>query len=216
MKSPKLFFLIFGTLFFVSTLSSQVSSRSRKQTPAEIRRNAAAQKKAEKMKTLADHLWYGGGFGLSFSSGYAGLPGNTFTVGLSPMMGYKLNKIFSVGPRITVQYTNGRFNQGIGAPVAKFNGFDYGAGVFARAKIFPTIFAHTEIGYINYQYPTGYLTANNKLETARYGDNQFLAGLGYTSGGLFKTEIYLLYDFLSNNQSTQLPIVYRFGITYKF
>ncbi len=190
------------SLLMYSGLFSQVSSRSKRVVPEKQASNA-----------FVDRLWYGGGFGISFSG--ANLGGNTFSVGLSPMLGYKLNKIFSVGPRLDFTYTNGRFNPGNGS-IVKFNGLDYGAGVFARAKIFRILFAHTELTYINRVYPTGYNATGTKLVSERFGDNQFLVGLGYTSGYLFSSEIYLLYDLLADSQSTNLPLVYRLGFTYKF
>jgi len=196
---------LFSLIFITCSLNSQVSSRSRRVIP---------QKQAK--KTFADRLWYGGGFSLSFSSGFAGLSGNTFNIGVSPMVAYKLNDIFSIGPRVEITYTSGRFRQSFGLPVAKYNGVDYGAGIFGRAKLFQWLFAHTELSYINQVFPIGF-AANNKILTERQGNNQLLAGLGYSSGGLFRSEVYLLYDFFNNNlQSTQLPIVYRFGFTYNF
>lgn len=197
-----LLFLIFAITSIVSV--AQVSSRSKPTT------------QQAKITSFADHLWYGGGFGLSFNGGgYGGVSGNTFSIGLSPMVGYKLNNIFSIGPRLEFQYTNGRFREYSNSPIVKFNGLDYGAGVFARAKIIRYIFAHTELSYINRVYPTGY-AIGNKLETERQGDNQFLVGLGYTSNTIFSSEISLLYDLLGDTQSTQLPLVYRLGFTYKF
>ena len=197
--------IFFSFLFFTSTLNSQVSSRSRRVVP---------QKQSK--KTFADRLWYGGGFTLSFASGFAGLSGNTFNIGISPMVAYKLNDVFSIGPRFELTYTSGRFQQSFGLPVAKYNGFDYGTGIFGRAKLFNWLFAHTEMSYINQVFPIGF-SPNNKILTERQGNNQLLAGLGYSSGGIFRSEVYLLYDFFDNNsQSTQLPIVYRFGFTYNF
>ena len=60
------FLLIFFLAFAVQTeIYAQASSRSR--------RPSSSQQK-EKNK-FAEKLWYGGGFGLSFASGFAGLPG---------------------------------------------------------------------------------------------------------------------------------------------
>lgn len=204
MSKFKFIIILFSLIVFSDSLQSQVSSRSRR----------VPQKQSK--KTFADHLWYGGGFTLSFASGFAGLSGNTFNIGISPMVAYKLNSIFSVGPRVEMTYTGGRFRQSFGLPVAKYNGVDYGAGIFGRAKLFHWLFAHTELSYINQVFPVGF-TANNKILTERQGNNQFLGGLGYSSGGIFRSEVYLLYDFFNNDiQSTQLPIVYRFGFTYNF
>lgn len=180
---------------------------------AQIYRRQPQKEQSPEMKSFADHLWYGGGFTLNFSSGLAGLDGNTFGIGLSPMLGYKFNSFLSAGPRFEFLYTTGRFRN-FGGPVYKYNGLDYGAGLFGRAKFLNVLFAHTEFSYINRVFPVGF--NGNRLETERVGDNQFLVGLGYTGGGLLKSEIYLLYDLTSDSQSTTLPLVYRFGITYNF
>jgi hypothetical protein len=186
-------------------LNGQIMPRNRRPMP----------KEEEKPTKFVDRLWYGGGFGLNFSGGLAGLAGNSFGIGISPMMGYKLTPVFSVGPRAEITYTNGRFRQSGSSPVATYNGIDYGAGVFARAKFLPFLFAHTELSYISFQFPVGF-DNNGKLFSERQGDNRLLAGLGYTGGGTLKSEIYVLYDFFNDSQTTNLPLVYRFGLTYRF
>ncbi|MEO5583134.1 MAG: hypothetical protein ABIR66_10605 [Saprospiraceae bacterium] len=198
--------LILLCLLFILTLPafSQVSTRSKKVAPEKV------------AVTFTDHLWYGAGFGLSFNSGLGNLAGSTFSIGLSPMIGYKLNNIFSVGPRFEIQYTNGRYQAYTNTPVVKFNGFDYGAGIFARAKFVRILFAHVELSYINRVYPIDFNANFDKIVTERFGDNQFLVGLGYTSGTIASSEISLLYDLNASSQSTSLPLVYRLGFTYRF
>lgn len=195
--------LCLGVLFW-ETLPAQTRT-SRRPEPASSKKENIS---------FSDHLWYGGGFGLSFSSGLNGLDGNTFAIGVSPMVGYKITPFISIGPRFEFTYTTGRFRNSFNGPVYKYNGVDYGAGAFARAKFLSFLFAHAEANYINRVYPTGF--NGNKLETERIGDNQTLIGLGYTSGGVFKSEVLLLYDLTADSQSTNLPLVYRFGFTYNF
>lgn len=194
-------------IVFLFILTTQTGSSQASRRPG-----LAAQKKES--LAFADRLWYGGGFGLSFSSGLNGLDGNTFAIGISPMLGYKFNPILSIGPRFEFLYTTGRFRNSFNGPVIKYNGVDYGAGIFGRAKFLPFLFAHVETNYINRVFPTGF--NGNKVETERVGDNQTLIGLGYTSGGAFKSELLLLYDLTADSQSTNLPLVYRFGFTYNF
>jgi hypothetical protein len=183
------------------------------QTTAQVSRRPVSRSQEKETVSFTDRLWYGGGFSLSFSGGFAGLDGNIFAVGISPMIGFKLTPFISVGPRFEFLYTTGRFRN-FGGPVIKYNGVDYGAGVFARAKFLSFLFAHAETNYINRVFPTGF--NGNMLVTERIGDNQTLIGLGYTSGGVFKSEILLLYDLTADSQSTNLPLVYRFGFTYNF
>ncbi len=218
-KSKSIFVILLAILTY--SVSGQVSSRSRQNTgkPGLTTRRTASRtpvRNAPQIETFSDHLYYGGGIALSFNGGSGNVSGSVFNIGLSPLVGYKFNKVFSAGPRFDFLYTHGRFQAAANTPVAKFNGFDYGAGVFARAKIGPQFFVHAEYGFINREYPYDYNTNLTEILTTRQSQNQFLGGLGYNSGGILATEIYLLYDFINKSTSTQLPLVYRFGITYKF
>ncbi|MDZ4708461.1 MAG: hypothetical protein SH818_08700 [Saprospiraceae bacterium] len=200
------------SFFFVLCLGLLLTNTH--QSFAQVSRRPVSRSPQKETVSFADRLWYGGGFSLSFSGGLNGLDGNTFAIGISPMVGFKLTPFISVGPRFEFLYTTGRFRNSFSGPVTKYNGIDYGAGVFTRAKFLSFLFAHAETNYINRVYPTGF--NGNKIETERIGDNQTLIGLGYTSGGVFKSEILLLYDLTADSQSTNLPLVYRFGFTYNF
>ena len=125
-----IFFLIFSLVFMFS-LDAQSRSRSRSRT--------------QKNKIdFAERLWYGGGFNLGFSrSAIGSLSGNTFFVGISPMVGYRIVHGLSVGPRIELQYFTGRFDETFGASqIFKYNSFTYGGGIFMRYKILPILFHH--------------------------------------------------------------------------
>lgn len=127
------------------------------------------------------------------------------------MVGYKINEIISIGPRFEVSLLTGRYD--LGREVLKGSFFNYGAGIFARAKFFQYFFAHTEYGYQNRAIP---YFVNGEIETERQGNDQFLLGLGYNSGYPWGTEISILYDFLAPEDTVDLPIAFRFGLTYKF
>ena len=127
------------------------------------------------------------------------------------MVGYKVTENLSFGPRLELGFLSGRYD--IGTKIVKNNSFNYGAGLFGRAKFFNVLFAHTEYGYLN--QAVAYLV-NGDIETERVGSDQFLLGLGYNSGYPFGSEISILYDFLAPEDTIDLPIVFRFGFTYKF
>ncbi len=161
-----------------------------------------------------DRLWYGGSIGLAFSSVNlgAGYTGNEFYFGITPMAGYKVTEKLSFGPRLELNFLSGRYRQN-GGSVEKLNVFDYGVGIFSRFKFIDFLFIHAEYGYINRALP---ILTNDGLDTERAGQDQLLLGLGYTSGFPFGYEIALLYDFLAPEDTTDLPLVLRFGFTYNF
>lgn len=174
-------------------------------------------KKAKKTKEKSEwtkDLWYGGGINLGFSSDYYnGLQSNYFVFGISPMVGYKLNSVISVGPRISIDWTIAKFNDGFQS--YKYNSVDYGLGVFARFKFLDNLFAHAEYSQLNETYTTGYIV-NNELEKFRQWRAIALLGLGYTTNQIWSYEINVNYNFLEKDKSYRLPIIYRAGITYNF
>ncbi|MDX1683604.1 MAG: hypothetical protein R3275_00115 [Saprospiraceae bacterium] len=189
--------ILLGLFVYTTTFSqrSKRSDRSRQEQPK-----------------LVDKLWYGGGFALGFFGG--GLPGfqsSEFFVGISPMVGYKITDIVSVGPRMEVSLLTGRYDNGIS--VEKNTAVNYGGGVFGRLRFFDILFAHAEYGYINQAIP---VFRNGGIETDRLGSDQFLLGLGYNSGYPWGSEIYILYDLLAPEDTVELPISFRFGFTYLF
>ena len=145
-------------------------------------------------------FWYGGGIGLNFSSGVGS---SQFSFSLSPMVGYKITPEFSIGPRAEIAYSHFRFNNGFN--VEKRNFIDYGIGVFARYKLFPQFFLHTE-----YQVESEVTT----LDGDRRSDTNFFLGGGYTSGGQVGYEIAILWNLLED--SSDLPLDYRIAFTYNF
>lgn len=177
--------------------------------------SAQSSKKKKKEKiAFIDKIWLGGGVNLNFNSGYYnGYQSNVFTFGLSPMAGYKLNSFLSGGPRVSFDWTVAKFSDFTG--VYKYNSIDYGIGVFARAKFLQNFFVHTEFSELNETYTNGQ-TNGNKLVTERIWRDLFLLGLGYHSNAPIAYELYVSYDFLENDNSIRIPIVYRAGITWHF
>jgi hypothetical protein len=170
--------------------------------------------------SFASRLWYGGGFNLGFSgNSYY----NVFNLGVSPMVGYKVFEPFSVGPRVSLQYT---YIRGVGTDgnIHKIHPLAYSVGVFARYKIFRSIFAQAEYEYESAELPyfngpfLVYDIAQAQIATARINRDNAYLGVGYNSAvnGGFGYEILLLYNFLSTPNSIDLPIVIRFGFTYRY
>lgn len=132
------------------------------------------------------------------------------------MVGYKFNDWFSAGPRVEVQWYTGRFREFGTGPVYKFNVVNLGGGLFARAKFLQQFFAHAEYGLIQYTYPVGINTNDNRIETESQTIDQFLVGAGISFGGVFSSEFSVLYNLLAPEDTIDLPIVLRYGFTYNF
>ncbi|MCC6753840.1 MAG: hypothetical protein IT266_07660 [Saprospiraceae bacterium] len=161
-----------------------------------------------------DKVWFGGGFNLGFGSNfYNNLNSNIFGIGVSPMAGYKFSSWLSAGPRFSIDFTTAKFSDA--QNVYRYTSVDYALGAFARAKFFQNFFVHTEYSQLNETYTTG-LVINNELEKYREWRDILLLGLGYSSGGELSYEVYICYDFLEDPNSFNVPVVYRFGITYRF
>ncbi len=186
--------------------------------------DANAQRSKKKKKSTTDQyfdesgslktkLWYGGGFTLGYSGGTFE---SLFQIGLSPMVGYKITDKFSAGPRFSFIYTNYRVQWGNGVLTA--NPITWDAGVFARYKIIPIIFAQVEYQFEN-DIQGFNVNAGNELEAIRRQRNNFLAGLGYNSSGGtagFGYEILLLYNTTLPANVLESPFVIRIGFTYNF
>lgn len=134
------------------------------------------------------------------------------------MVGYKIIDEISVGPRFKIDYyqekIQGSFN---------YKSTSWGAGLFARGKIFQNVFGHVEYEFENLEVPDyvgGQLQLDpndpNDILTERENRNNFYIGLGYNSGGLIAYEIMVLYNVLESDSSERLPWDLRFGFTYKF
>lgn len=180
--------------------------------------DAQTGKKAAADVKFADRLWYGGSLGAGFSSSSlgGGLQGNIFFIGVSPMVGYKITPWLSVGPRLELQYYTGRYKEYGAGPVYKYNVLNLGAGLFTRARVYRQFFVHAEYGGIQYSYPVSVDYQDNKIETEKDLVDQMLIGGGLSFGDVFASEISLLYDLLSPDDSVELPIVFRYGFTYRF
>lgn len=188
------------------------------QMEAQTKRPTTTSRKPVK-KEWTDNLWYGGGFNLGFyGSSLAGLGGNVFFVGVSPMVGYKLLPNLSAGPRLEVNYTTGRYSDNFNGQIYKYNSITLGGGAFTRLKFLKRLFTHAEYSYLSRQNPVNIDYNRQKILFEREGDQLLLLGAGYTSGmgSGFGSEIYILYDVLEDNNTIQLPIQYRFGLTYNF
>ena len=190
---------------------------------ADAQRRRKKKKKKKKKKTeqtsdyrLQDHLWYGAGGTLNFQGSNFG---NVFAIGITPMVGYKITPWLSAGPRLELTYIMLREDFG-NSRIVTGNQVDYGAGVFTRLKSPFGIYGHLEYFVKNDEYISGNPVGNeNKYQTDRELVNAAYIGLGYNSKNGFSKwgyEIQLNYDVLAPENTVNLPIDLRVGLTYNF
>lgn len=178
----------------------------------------AQRREKSKSPAFSERLWYGGNLGLGFSSSNlgGGLQGNIFFLGVSPMVGYKLNDWLSVGPRAELQWYTGRYREFGSGPIYRYNVLNLGGGLFTRAKVYRQFFVHAEYGAIQYSFAESIDYQNNRINIGKEWVEQMLIGAGLSFGGPFASELYILYDVLAPDDSIELPIVFRYGFTYNF
>ncbi len=175
--------------------------------------------------SLTQRLWYGADLNFNFIPFQVG---NIIAYGVSPMVGYKFNDVFSVGPRIQFSVLNGRISQQyrVNDLAYKYNATTYGLGAFARAKIFNSYFLHLEYDRVSYGYPVvdgnffPQYDIDGNIQKYRISDNHLYIGVGYYGaiGGNWGYQAMALFDLAESrdNWEFNLPISFRFGINYKF
>lgn len=211
MKGKIIGMILLGGLLFVATTTAQAQNQ------------AATDRYFEDGGRFSDKLWYGAGFNLGLSgSNFI----STFGIGVSPMVGYKIFEEFSIGPRVSIDYTAFKVRN-FSNEVIKADPTSYSFGLFSRLKLFKIsgadIFTHLEIemeneGSIVDEFGNVRFDSNNKIRVTRIQRDNLYAGLGYNSstGGPFGFEIVALYNFNEPQNSIYLPITFRAGFTYRF
>ncbi len=160
----------------------------------------------EEKPSLKDRMFFGGGFGLSFSSNY-----DFFSV--SPIIGYRLSPKVATGLSITYRYTKYKYV----TPSISTN--DYGLSPFIRYQFYGPLFLHAEYEYLNYEYITYTGESNRKSFTSVMAGGGFFQPVGRRAG----LYLSLLYNFSYRNPTSpndyypySSPFVVRAGITAGF
>ncbi len=174
-----------------------------------INSTAYSQRSNKKDNDFKQNLWYGGSIGLGFQS-FASQ--STFLFALFPMLGYKINETFSFGPRVGASYRHIR-TRGFNGSIEKFNPVEFSGALFGRAKVLRQFFGHVEYELANEKNP---INRNGTTVINARTDTNFYLGAGYTSGGKVASEIYILYNFLEDDNILDVPFVIRGGITVNF
>lgn len=193
------------TMLAIHISSADAQRRDRERSGREEPREREVP--AEELSDFKSRLWYGGGVNIGFGA-FNGF--SSFNLGLSPMVGYKIAKPLSIGPRVAYDFTSLKQR---GFPSINLHSFDVGA--FMRYRVFMGLFFQGELSnqwYQDIDYFTG-----EKIGLQRF--NQRLgAGWNFGDPGGAGSEISVLYNFkVANDLNTaQNPIEYRFGFTWRF
>lgn len=234
----KIFSISLIASFLILLGSVEASAQRRKTTttePKEEPTEEPAEKKptttrstSKKSKTTDEYfnesggfkhrLWYGGNFILN----YSGSNGQSaFTIGATPMVGYKIIGGLSAGPRLGIVYTSIK-GYDTRNQISTVGLTDYTIGAFARYKFLKNFFVHGEHQYVSAQFYGEdsfgriILDANNKPFKDRQGRQSSNVGVGYNSGGLIGYEVALLYNLNPPANTIQQPFDIRIGFTYNF
>ena len=226
--------LVFATTVSVSAQIKPGKKKTTTEQPAttedkDVKPGVSTRKKTAAKKTdqyfdesggFKHRLWYGGSFNLNFDGD--GQNYSLFTIGVTPMVGYKIIGGLSAGPRFGVNYSRLKIRDNAGQYIG-VNLTDYTVGAFTRYKAFKNFFVHAEVDYYSAQIPGSetspwVLIKDVDGNAFRYRDNRtnYYAGIGYNSGGLVGYEIMALYNFSIDKNSLQSPLDLRIGFTYNF
>jgi len=160
----------------------------------------------EQKSSLKDRMFFGGGFGLSFSRSY-----DYFSV--SPIIGYKLNQRVATGLSLIYRHTTYKYI----TPSISTN--DYGVSPFIRYQFYGPLFLHAEYELLNNQYVT------YTGESVRKNFRSFMAGGGFFQPAGRHAGFYAsaLYNFSYRTPTSPFdyypyssPLVLRVGITAGF
>jgi hypothetical protein len=212
MNTKKFWVIVLALAMCLLNLPDAMAQSKKKSSKKKPTKKELAKKKEEEPR-FGEKLWYGGGVNLGFS-GFNGT--SAFGFGVSPMVGYKIVKNLSVGPRVSFLYTSLK-NPGYKA----LNLLDTEAGAFVRFHIFRGFFIQGEFSNQWSQEPFTADPITRTISKVKYQRFNQYGGVGYNFGrgeGGAGTEIALMYNFAIANDlnSYENPLGYRFGFTWKF
>ena len=99
-------------------------------------------------------VYYGGNIGFNFWNDY-------FYLSVQPLIGYKVSPKFSIGGKIAYSYLNDRrFDP-------SFNSHNFGGSVFARYRVTPQVYLHSEFVYASFDQITGFDFQKNEWKSDR-------------------------------------------------
>jgi hypothetical protein len=198
-------------IFALATETGYAQSKKKKSTKSSKSSKKKKSTKNEDASVFKDHLWYGFGAGLGTGS-YQGQ--TYFGAGVSPMVGYKFNKVVSAGPRLSTFFSSLKY------PGYKNIGlFENEVGGFLRLHLIRGIFLQGELSNSWSQQVTG--TVGNEFTKSTFSRfNQYVGG-GYNFGqglglGGMELGLYCNLAVYRDVNTTENPFDYRFTFTFRF
>jgi hypothetical protein len=130
----------------------------------------------------ADGVFVGGSIGLGF--------GDVDYVEVAPLVGIWLGPRVSVGGSLIFRYRNDAIVRYSGDEAESVSTTDYGGSVFGRYFVWDSIYLHTEVEYLSYEY------ANIDLATERNDSTSVFVGGGVATpiGGGSSLYVDVLYN----------------------
>ncbi|WP_116106120.1 hypothetical protein [Lewinella sp. IMCC34191] len=195
-------------LLFVSLLVSSLLSAQTREDAARDDLGYGSARSRQVEDNQAGDLWYGAGATIGFSANQFS---SLFRIGVSPMVGYKFNNIFSAGPRASLIYT--RYNNDA---IGTDNSITWSAGLFARAKVYRSFFLHAEYSLLS-EKDYGFFGAsqfgNRVTRAIPYLGGGINQGGGLGSAGF---EFMILFRLTPREYANDTPYEIRSGFTYNF
>lgn len=159
-------------------------------------------------------FWYGTGAQLGFGATQFQ---SEFRIGITPILGYKINNFLSVGPRAGILYN--RIRRDLGGGTEFKQGFiTWSAGAFARAKVYRGFFAHAEYSLVN-EVQGFNQTGPDDFDLIRSTRAIPFAGVGLNQGGgpgQTGFEILVLFRLTQPEVINDSPFEFRTGINWNF
>ncbi len=133
------------SLFALVLLSGIVTAQQPDSTSAESREPEAVAYQAPesppptKSSYGPKRFYYGGTLGFTF--------GDYTRISISPLIGYRLSKMWSVGGRFIYEYIEDKRYE------EEYTANNYGGSLFARLRPHPRFYLHGEYAYMSYENP---------------------------------------------------------------
>ena len=151
-------YIVFTVLFIFSSFTFAQTTDSTKATEQN------KTKTSQSTSSGVSKWYYGGSVSFGFSSNY-------FSIGVQPVVGYKVTPQFSLGGKVGYTYYS---NSSVDP---SFNSSNYGGSIFSRYRIIPQLYAHAEFAYWSFE---NYYTALNGYTTERNWVPFLLLGGGFS------------------------------------
>ena len=149
----------------------------------------------------ASNVFVGGTLGLSF--------GDVDYIEIAPLVGIWLSPRVSVGGSLIFRYRNDdRYPESLSTT-------DYGASAFGRYFVWDSIYLHTEVEYLSYEYPEYDLSTERDDFTSVFVGGGVSTAMGGRSS-IFVEALYNLSYADDEPSPYNSPWVMRFGVGFGF